>query len=77
MKQKELKEQIKKDILKLGAKYREQGNEQELFFMAYVVENFLINMIKNIPATQTLIIFVNLLKNILQTLVDTYVDKKR
>ena len=45
--------------------------------MAYVVENFLINMIKNIPATQTLIIFVNLLKNILQTLVDTYVDKKR
>tara|TARA_B100001142_G_C14200239_1_gene603473 strand:- start:429 stop:662 length:234 start_codon:yes stop_codon:yes gene_type:complete len=77
MKQKELQEQIKKDILKLGAKYREQGNEQELFFMAYVCENFLINMIKNIPATQTLIIFVNLLKNILQTLVDTYVDKKR
>jgi hypothetical protein len=76
MKQKQLQDQIKKDILQLASKYREQGNEQELFFMAYVVENFLINMIKNIPASQTLIIFVNLLKNILSTLVETYVDKK-
>jgi len=35
-----------------------------------------VSMIKNVPATQSLIIFVNILKNILTNLVDTYVPNK-
>tara|TARA_B100001113_G_C20519295_1_gene366536 strand:- start:111 stop:341 length:231 start_codon:yes stop_codon:yes gene_type:complete len=76
MKQKELQKQIEKDLSKLGDKYSEMGNEQELFFMAYTTETFLVSMIKNIPASQSLIIFVNILKNILTNLVDTYAVKK-
>ena len=52
------------------------GDEQELFFMAYTSETFLLSMIKNVPASQSLIIFVNILKNILTNLVDTYVPNK-
>ena len=52
------------------------GDEQELFFMAYTSETFLVSMIKNVPASQSLIIFVNILKNILTNLVDTYVPNK-
>lgn len=76
MKQKELQKQIEKDLDKLGDKYSEMGNEQELFFMAYTTETFLVSMIKNVPASQSLIIFVNILKNILTNLVDTYAIKK-
>ena len=76
MKQKELQKQIEKDLDKLGNKYSEMGNEQELFFMAYTTETFLVSMIKNVPASQSLIIFVNILKNILTNLVDTYAIKK-
>jgi|TARA_B100001758_G_C18288720_1_gene545765 hypothetical protein len=76
MKQKELQKQIEKDLAKLGTKYRGMGDEQELFFMAYTSETFLVSMIKNVPATQSLIIFVNILKNILTNLVDTYVPNK-
>lgn len=76
MKQKELQKQIEKDLSKLGDKYSEMGNEQELFFMAYTTETFLVSMIKNVPASQSLIIFVNILKNILTNLVDTYAVKK-
>jgi hypothetical protein len=76
MKQKELQNQIKKDLNTLSTKYSNMGNEQELFFMAYTSETFLVSMIKNVPATQSLIIFVNILKNILANLVETYVDKK-
>ena len=76
MKQKELQKQIEKDLSKLGDKYSKMGNEQELFFMAYTTETFLVSMIKNVPASQSLIIFVNILKNILTNLVDTYAVKK-
>ena len=76
MKQKELQKQIEKDLDKLGNKYSEMGNEQELFFMAYTTETYLVSMIKNVPASQSLIIFVNILKNILTNLVDTYAIKK-
>ncbi len=76
MKQKELQKQIEKDLAKLGTKYRSMGDEQELFFMAYTSETFLVSMIKNVPASQSLIIFVNILKNILTNLVDTYVPNK-
>jgi len=76
MKQKELQKQIEKDLDKLGNKYSEMGDEQELFFMAYTSETFLVSMIKNVPASQSLIIFVNILKNILTNLVDTYAVKK-
>ena len=76
MKQKELQKEIEKDLDKLGNKYSEMGDEQELFFMAYTSEIFLVSMIKNVPASQSLIIFVNILKNILTNLVDTYAIKK-
>lgn len=76
MKQKELQKEIEKDLGKLGDKYSEMGDEQELFFMAYTSETFLVSMIKNVPASQSLIIFVNILKNILTNLVDTYAIKK-
>ncbi|OUW99539.1 MAG: hypothetical protein CBD88_00425 [Flavobacteriales bacterium TMED228] len=76
MKQKELQKEIEKDLDKLGNKYSEMGDEQELFFMAYTSETFLVSMIKNVPASQSLIIFVNILKNILTNLVDTYAIKK-
>ena len=56
MKQKQLEEQIKKDLAKLGTKYRAMGNEQELFFMAFTAETFLLSMIKNVPAAQSLIL---------------------
>ena len=72
MKQKQLEEQIKKDLAKLGTKYRAMGNEQELFFMAFTAETFLLSMIKNVPAAQSLIIFVNILNNTLQNLLKTY-----
>ena len=76
MKQKDLQNQIKKDLNVLSSKYSKMGDEQELFFMAYTSETFLVSMIKNVPATQSLIIFVNILKNILTNLVATYVDNK-
>ena len=76
MKQKELQKQIEKDLAKIVSKYRAMGDEQELFFMAYTSETFLVSMIKNVPASQSLIIFVNILKNILTNLVDTYVPNK-
>ena len=73
------------DITKKYLKVDESNIENALFqhtgvyafFVCYMAEQMLISMVKNLPADQSIVFFINILQGMLRDINETYIQKRK
>jgi hypothetical protein len=77
MNQEKLQAEIRDDFEKLSNKYDKKGTGVYAFFVCYMAEQMLISMVKNLPADQSIVFFINILQGMLRDINETYIQKRK